>query len=84
MIDILMQYGKTFLWSDGYRFAGVAVTMWLLVLSLVFGFMLAHYVDCPCLAEKKYSGCRSGFIPISSVVHRCMYSYWCFILVSIH
>ena len=39
MIDILMQYGKAFLWSDGYRFTGVAVTMWLLVLSLVFGFM---------------------------------------------
>lgn len=65
MIDILMQYGKAFLWSDGYRFTGVAVTMWLLVLSLVFGFMLALPMSIARVSQKKkYSGCRSGFIPI--------------------
>ena len=53
MIDILMQYGKAFLWSDGYRFTGVAVTMWLLVLSLVFGFMLALPMSIARVSQKK-------------------------------
>ncbi|MBB6054830.1 MAG: histidine ABC transporter permease HisM [Gammaproteobacteria bacterium] len=53
MIDILMQYGKAFLWSDGYRFTGVAVTMWLLVLSLAFGFMLALPMSIARVSKKK-------------------------------
>ena len=35
MIEILERYGTAFLWSDGYHFTGVAVTMWLLVISVV-------------------------------------------------
>lgn len=41
MIEIMQQYGKAFLWSDGYHFSGVAVTLWLLLISVVVGFMLA-------------------------------------------
>lgn len=41
MNEILMQYGKALLWTDGFRFTGVAVTLWLLVISLVIGFALA-------------------------------------------
>ena len=41
MIDIIQQYWKAFLWSDGYHLSGLAVTMWLLSLSIVFGFCAA-------------------------------------------
>jgi histidine transport system permease protein len=39
MIEILEQYGKAFLWSDGYHFSGLAVTLWLLVISVSLGFV---------------------------------------------
>jgi len=41
MIDIIQEYWKALLWTDGYRFSGVAVTLWLLVISVVLGGCLA-------------------------------------------
>ncbi|WP_199260674.1 ABC transporter permease [Paracoccus binzhouensis] len=41
MIEILQEYGKAYLWTDGYRITGVAMTLWLLVASLALGFVLA-------------------------------------------
>jgi histidine transport system permease protein len=41
MLDILQQYGPALLWSDGYHFSGLAVTLWLLVISLGIGFFLS-------------------------------------------
>ncbi|CAI1953615.1 Histidine transport system permease protein hisM [Serratia quinivorans] len=41
MIEILQQYWQSLLWSDGYRFTGVAVTLWLLISSVVMGGLLA-------------------------------------------
>ncbi|MCC3703101.1 ABC transporter permease [Rouxiella badensis] len=41
MIDILHQYGMSLLYSDGYRFTGLAVTLWLLISSVVMGGLLA-------------------------------------------
>lgn len=41
MIEILRQYGPALLWSDGYRFTGLAVTLWLLVSSVFIGGALA-------------------------------------------
>jgi histidine transport system permease protein len=41
VIEILQEYGKSLLWSDGYRFTGVAVTLWLLVASIGIGFCLS-------------------------------------------
>ena len=38
---ILQQYWQSLLWSDGYRFTGVAVTLWLLIASVVMGGLLA-------------------------------------------
>lgn len=37
MIEILHQYWQALLWSDGYRFTGMAVTLWLLISSVVMG-----------------------------------------------
>ncbi|OON37089.1 amino acid ABC transporter permease [Izhakiella australiensis] len=41
MIDIIQEYWKALLWTDGYRFSGVAITLWLLVLSVVMGGCMA-------------------------------------------
>lgn len=41
MIDIIHDYWKALLWTDGYRFSGVAITLWLLIISVVLGGCLA-------------------------------------------
>lgn len=41
MIEILQQYWQSLLWSDGYRFTGMAVTLWLLISSVTIGGLLA-------------------------------------------
>ncbi len=41
MIDIIKQYGLAYLCWDGYHISGVAMTLWLLVLSCGMGFCLA-------------------------------------------
>jgi histidine transport system permease protein len=41
MIEILQQYGMSLLYSDGYRFTGLAITLWLLISSVVMGGLLA-------------------------------------------
>ena len=44
MIEILHEYWKPLLWTDGYRFTGVAITLWLLILSVVIGGVLALFL----------------------------------------
>lgn len=41
MIEILQQYGMSLLYSDGYRFTGLAITLWLLISSVAIGGLLA-------------------------------------------
>jgi histidine transport system permease protein len=41
VIEIISQYWQNYLYTDGYRFSGLAVTLWLLVISIVLGFVLA-------------------------------------------
>jgi len=41
MIELLQQYGQAFLWSDGYNLSGLAMTIWLLVVSIAVGFILS-------------------------------------------
>ena len=41
MNDIIQQFWQAFLWSDGYHFTGVAITLWLLVVSIGFGFVMS-------------------------------------------
>lgn len=62
MIELLQQYGKAFLWSDGYHFTGVAVTLWLLVISVTIGFFLALP-----LAVARVSSRKRWWLPV-----------WCF------
>ncbi|MEB3766710.1 ABC transporter permease [Acinetobacter sp. MD2] len=41
MIEILQEYWKSYLWTDGMQMTGVAMTSWLLVFSIAIGFILA-------------------------------------------
>jgi len=41
VIDLIRQYWQNFLYSDGYQYSGLVVTLWLLVASIGMGFCLA-------------------------------------------
>jgi histidine transport system permease protein len=41
MIYIIQNYWQPFLYSDGYNMTGLAMTLWLLVISCIIGFCLA-------------------------------------------
>lgn len=41
MSKILQQYWQPLLWSDGYRLTGLAMTLWLLISSVMMGGLLA-------------------------------------------
>lgn len=41
MITIIGQYWQDYLYTDGYRFTGLAITLWLLVVSIALGFLCA-------------------------------------------
>lgn len=41
MIDILQEYWQSYLWFDGYQMSGVAMSLWLLVLAVAIGGVLA-------------------------------------------
>jgi histidine transport system permease protein len=40
-MELFLEYWKPFLFSDGYNLTGLAMTLWLLVASLVLGFFLS-------------------------------------------
>ncbi|WP_298188381.1 ABC transporter permease [uncultured Pseudomonas sp.] len=41
MIAIIQEYGQAYLWNDGYHLSGLAMTLWLLTVSIVIGFLLS-------------------------------------------
>ncbi|MVV49821.1 histidine ABC transporter permease HisM [Pseudomonas sp. PB120] len=41
MIGILQEYWQSYLWFDGYQLSGVAMTLWLLVVSIAIGGVLS-------------------------------------------
>jgi histidine transport system permease protein len=41
MSELIQEYWRAYLWTDGTRLTGLAVTMWMLVLSVGMGFALA-------------------------------------------
>lgn len=41
MIELIQTYWKSYLWTDGYNMTGLAMTLWLLVIACVLGFILA-------------------------------------------
>lgn len=41
MIELIHAYWRNYLYTDGFRFTGLAITMWLLVVSIGVGFCLS-------------------------------------------
>lgn len=41
MLEIIQDYWKALLWSDGYHITGLAMTLWILILSVSLGGILA-------------------------------------------
>ena len=41
MIELFQQYGLAYLFSDGAGLSGVAMTLWLFIISVVLGFCLS-------------------------------------------
>ncbi|TCW00340.1 ABC transporter permease [Biostraticola tofi] len=54
MIEILQHYGQALLWSDGYRYTGLAVTLWLLISSVVMGGLLAVFMAVARVSPRRY------------------------------
>ncbi|MDC0609183.1 ABC transporter permease [Vibrio sp.] len=53
MIDLIREYGISYLWTDGYRWTGVAVTLWLLIISVTIGFCLSVPLAVARVSSKK-------------------------------
>ncbi len=77
MIEILHEYWKPLLWTDGYRFTGVAITLWLLILSVVIGGVLALFLAIGRVSSNKYIQFPIWLFTIFFAVRRCMFSCWC-------
>ncbi|MBF5011143.1 ABC transporter permease [Burkholderia pseudomultivorans] len=54
MIEILQEFGKAFLYWDGQRLSGLAVTLWLLVASISLGFVCAVPLAVARVSKKKW------------------------------
>ncbi|MEY8711435.1 ABC transporter permease [Mangrovibacter phragmitis] len=54
MIDIIHEYWQQLLWTDGYRFTGVAITLWLLIASVVMGGIMALFLSIARVSSNKF------------------------------
>ena len=54
MMEIIQEYWESLLWSDGYHFTGVAVTLWLLILSVLVGGFLAVFFAIARVSDNKF------------------------------
>lgn len=61
MIDIFSQYWQQYLWTDGFETTGLAITLWLLILSALFGFLLAVPLAVARVSSKKWLSLPASF-----------------------
>ena len=54
MTEILAEYWRAFLFWDGHRMSGLAVTLWLLVVSIGFGFVMAIPLAVARVSKKRW------------------------------
>lgn len=54
MIEILQEFGQAFLYWDGQRLSGLAVTLWLLVASILLGFVCAVPLAVARVSKKRW------------------------------
>lgn len=79
MIEIIQEYWKSLLWTDGYRYTGVAITLWLLISSVVMGGILALFLAIGRVSSNKFIQFPIWLFTYIFVARRCTFSYWCFI-----
>ncbi|KML51794.1 amino acid ABC transporter permease [Burkholderia cepacia] len=54
MIELIQEYWRNYLFTDGYRITGVAITLWLLVVSIGLGFCLAVPLAVARVSKRKW------------------------------
>lgn len=54
MIQLISDYWRAYLYTDGYRMTGLAVTLWMLVLCMSIGFCLAVPLGVARVSKNKY------------------------------
>lgn len=74
MIEILQQYWQAYLWTDGLQMTGVAMTTWLLVLSIGIGFVLAVPLSLARVSENLWLRGPVCYIPMFSVAHHFIFN----------
>ncbi|MGF6242409.1 MULTISPECIES: ABC transporter permease [Paraburkholderia] len=67
MIEIIQEYWRNYLYSDGYRFTGLVITLWLLVVSIGLGFCLSIPLSVARVSKKKW---LSGLVWLYTYVFR--------------
>ncbi len=67
MIDLIQEYWRNYLYTDGYRFTGLAITLWLLVVSIGIGFCLSVPLAVARVSKKKW---LSGAVWLYTYVFR--------------
>ena len=53
MNEIIHEYWKSLIWTDGFRFTGIAITLWLLIASVVMGGILAVFLSVARVSPKR-------------------------------
>ncbi|MFP3503221.1 ABC transporter permease [Burkholderia sp. SIMBA_062] len=54
MIELIQEYWRNYLYTDGFRTTGVAITLWLLVVSIGLGFCLSVPLAVARVSKKKW------------------------------
>lgn len=67
MIELIQEYWRNYLYTDGYRITGVAITLWLLVVSIGLGFCLSVPLAVARVSKRKW---LSGAVWLYTYVFR--------------
>ena len=70
MIELLQEYWRPFLYSDGQHITGLAMTMWLLSASLVIGFLVSIPLSIAGCRVTPWCAGRCSSTPICFVARR--------------
>lgn len=74
MIELIQQYGLAYLWTDGSGFSGVAMTLWLFIVSVILGFFLSIPWQSPASASTSGYAGRWRCTPTCFAARRCISS----------
>lgn len=67
MIELIQEYWRNYLYTDGFRTTGVAITLWLLVVSIGLGFCLSVPLAVARVSKRKW---LSGAVWLYTYVFR--------------